>query len=258
MQCCLQVSLAQDRRQVLLDVVGLAFLDQQDGALAGAKARHLARHDRVRDVHHVQRNARIAVDVGETQPLEGANQRVVHAALDDDADVVDVLGEELVQAALLDEADRRRPALVDLFLLVRVGRRRQNDPVGGAPRRRQRIARRERRAPVGAGGEAAVDVAGADAQQQHHRRVARFRELEAGLHRRHHRRQVRPRVEQPDLRLHCERVAALLHDRRAFAIVFADDDERAAGDAARREVGEASDATLMPTGPLNVTAPRSG
>ena len=38
----LHVGLAQDRRQVLLDEVGLAFLDQQHGALAGAKARQLA------------------------------------------------------------------------------------------------------------------------------------------------------------------------------------------------------------------------
>ena len=47
-----------------------------------------------------------------------------------------------------------------------------------------------------------------------------------------------PRVEQPDLRLHREGVAALLHDRGAFAVVLADDDQRAAGDAARGEVGE--------------------
>jgi len=62
--------------------------------------------------------------------------------------------------------------------------------------------------------------------------------LSVKAHRAHDRRQVRARVEQPDLRLHREGVAALLHDRGAFAVVFADDDERAAGDAARGEVGE--------------------
>ena len=52
------------------------------------------------------------------------------------------------------------------------------------------------------------------------------------------RRQVRPRIEQPDLRLHREGVDALLHDRGAFAVVLADDDQRAAGDAAGGEVGQ--------------------
>ena len=88
------------------------------------------------------------------------------------------------------------------------------------------------------GGEAAIDVAGADAQLQHDRRVRRLRQLEALLHRPHDRRQVRARIEQPDLRLHREGVAALLHDRGAFAVVLADDDQRAAGDAARRQIGE--------------------
>ena len=88
------------------------------------------------------------------------------------------------------------------------------------------------------GGEAAVDVAGADAQLQHHRRVRGLRQLEALLHLPHDRRQVGARVEQPDLRLHREGVAALLHDRGALAVILADDDQRAAGDAAGGEVGE--------------------
>ena len=46
------------------------------------------------------------------------------------------------------------------------------------------------------------------------------------------------RVEQPDLALHGEGVAALLHDGGALAVVFADDDQRAAGDAARGEIGQ--------------------
>ena len=58
------------------------------------------------------------------------------------------------------------------------------------------------------------------------------------LHRLHDRRQVRPRIEQPHLRFHRKRMDALLHDRGAFAVVLADDDQRAAGDAARGEVGQ--------------------
>ena len=102
----------------------------------------------------------------------------------------------------------------------------------------ERVLERECRPHIVARGEAAIDVAGADAQLQHHRRVGRLRQLEALLHRVDDRRQVRARVEQPDLRLHREGVAALLHDRGAFAVILADDDERAAGDAAGGEIGE--------------------
>ena len=139
---------------------------------------------------------------------------------------------------LLDEAHRGRPALLDLVLLVQVARGRQHDAVGVAHRVVQRIVQRERRPHIVARREAAVDMAGADAQLQHHRRVRGFRQLEAFLHGFDDRRQVGTRVEEPDLRLHRERMAALLHDRGAFAVVLADDDERAAGDPARRQVGE--------------------
>jgi hypothetical protein len=101
-----------------------------------------------------------------------------------------------------------------------------------------RVGQREVGAPVVARGEAAVHVAGADAQLEHHGRAARLRQLETLLDGGDDRRQVRPRVEQPDLRLHREGVRALLHDARSFAVVFADDEQRAAGDAARRQVGE--------------------
>ena len=50
--------------------------------------------------------------------------------------------------------------------------------------------------------------------------------------------EVRARIEQPDLRLHREGVAALLHDGGAFAVILADDDERAALHAAGGEIGE--------------------
>ena len=50
--------------------------------------------------------------------------------------------------------------------------------------------------------------------------------------------EVRARIEQPDLRFHGEGVRALLHDRGAFAVILADDDQRAAGDAAGGEIGD--------------------
>ena len=58
------------------------------------------------------------------------------------------------------------------------------------------------------------------------------------LHRLHDGRQVGPRIEQPHLRLHGEGVRALLHDAGAFAVVLADDDQRAAGDASGGQVGQ--------------------
>ena len=88
------------------------------------------------------------------------------------------------------------------------------------------------------GDERAVHVARADAQLQHDRRVRRLRQLEAALDHGDDAFQIRPRIEQPHLRLHRERVRALLHDRGAFAVVFADDHQRAAGDSAGRDVGE--------------------
>ena len=79
-------------------------------------------------------------------------------------------------------------------------------------------------------------MTGADAHFEHDRRVRGLRQFEAFLDHAHDRRQIGARIEQPDLRLHRIGVAALLHDRGAFAIILADDDQRAAGDAARGEV----------------------
>ena len=88
------------------------------------------------------------------------------------------------------------------------------------------------------GDEMPVHVTGADADFEHDRRVRRLRQLEALLDHAHERRQVGARIEEPDLRLHRIGVAALLHDRGAFAVILADDDQRAAGDAAGREIGQ--------------------
>ena len=101
-----------------------------------------------------------------------------------------------------------------------------------------RLLCRNDAAAVVLGGELAGDVAGADAQLQHHRRVARLRQLEALLDHAHDGRQVRPRIEQPHRGLHRIGVGALLDDARALAVVLAEDDQRAADDAGRGEVGE--------------------
>ncbi|MCY1361149.1 hypothetical protein D9M69_478070 [compost metagenome] len=230
--------MAQDGREVLLDEVGLAFFHDEHGALAFAEADDFALDDGIGHVHHIQRHAGLAVHVGQAQAFERTQQRVVAAALHDDADVVGVFGEELVELALLDEAHGGGPAVLHLLLFMHEARGRQHDAADVALRVLQRFLQRELGALVVAGDEVAVHMAGADAQLEHHGRVAGLREVEAGLHRIDDARQVGPRIEQPDLRLHGERMAALLHDRRALAVVFAHDDERATGDAARGQVGQ--------------------
>ena len=198
------------------------------------------RHDRVGDVHHVERHLRAAVDVGQAEPLERAHQRVVVAALHDDADVVGALGEELVEVVLLDEAHRRRPALLDLLLLVHVGRGRQHDAAVSRRGVCERVAGSVKRR--GAGWRSAtnwpctwqarmrsISITGVWLASESSKPCFTAATIDG---------RFGPRVEQPDLRLHRERVAALLHDRRALAVVLADDDQRAAGDAARGEVGE--------------------
>jgi hypothetical protein len=221
----------------LLDEVGLAFFDQQDAALAQAKALELVVDQRIGDVEDVQRHLRLAKGIGQAQHLERAQHAVVKAALHDDAEVFRTLGKELVELALLDELDGGGPAVSDLLLLLRIAGRRQHHAAGVALRVFDRVFEREAGALVGLG-EAAVHVAGAYAQLQHHRCAAGFREFEAQLHRTHDAFKIGPRVDQPDLRLHREGVRALLHDAGAFAVVFTHDQHGTAGDAARGEVGQ--------------------
>ena len=115
---------------------------------------------------------------------------------------------------------------------------RQNDAIDVARWIFQRLAQREFRLPIVLGDELPMHMTGADADFEHDRRVRRLGQLEALLDHAHECRQIRARIEQPDLRFQRIGVAALLHDGRAFAVILADDDHRAAGDAARREIGE--------------------
>ena len=143
----------------------------------------------------------------------------------------------LVQPVLDDVAARRRQAFGGLSLLVRKRRRRMRQPA--VVERRglvQQMPLRHRGRHVVLADEAAAHVARADPQLQQHRRARRLRQREALLDHPHHVREVGARVEQDQRRLQRERVRALLDDARAFAVVLADDDQRAAGDAGRREI----------------------
>ena len=158
--------------------------------------------------------------------------------------------EALVEPAFLDEAQRRGHALGHLLDLVAVGVGRQRDAIGSPLRVLQRVPHGERRRPIVPCLEGAVDMAGADPDLQDHRRVGGLRQLEAVPHRLHDGGQVGARVEQPELGLGGEGMGALLHDRGAFAVVLAEDHQRAAGHAAGGEIGEGIRRHIGADGPL--------
>ena len=102
------VGAAQLHVHRLLDVFGMAFLDHEHGALAGAEAAQLLGHQRIDHVEHQERHPRGAEDVGEAEPLQRAQQAVGEAAHDDDADLVEIAGDHLVELVVADEGLRRR------------------------------------------------------------------------------------------------------------------------------------------------------
>ena len=91
----LDIGLAQDGIEILLDEIGLAFFDDQDGALADAEAFDFVVDQRIGDVENVERDFAVAESVGETQQFEAADGGVVHAALQDDAEILRAVGERI-------------------------------------------------------------------------------------------------------------------------------------------------------------------
>ena len=177
----LQVRLAQGHVQTLLDVLGLAFLDDQYRLLAGAEANDFLIEQRIGDVEHVERQLGRAEGIRESRELERAQQRVVETSLEDDADVTARAAQKLVQAMLADVGERGRPALLDFLLFVEEARRRQDDARYVANGTGEGVPYGECRRAIALGGEAAVDVARTDSQFQHDRRIRRLGQLEAAL-----------------------------------------------------------------------------
>ena len=212
----------------LFDELRLAFLHDQQRLLALGEAAHFLRHQGIGDVQHQDGNAAGAVEIRQAQFRQRPQQGVAQAALHDDAQRVRCPFQNLVELGFADEIDSGRPALLHLAPLLQIGGRGQDDPLLIAHRAPQGILQGEGRRAVALGAEVAVHVAGADAQHQHHRRVAGLRKLEPPLHHAHDGGQLGARVQQPDLRLHGEGVAALLHDAGAFAVILPDDDQGAA------------------------------
>ena len=191
--------LVKNRCQSIFDVGGLALLDHQDRLLALTKSQEFRIDQGVGHIQHVQRNPTVAEDVGEPEAVQRPDHTVVHATLHDDANRPAGRTEDLVQALTADEFHCRRPALIDFFLFVRIGGRRQNDTVCPAARRVQRFAHSQRWSPVITCRERAIDVTGTDPELQHHRCVGRLRKFESVCDRLDDRGQVGSRVQQPDL-----------------------------------------------------------
>ena len=164
----------QHRMDRLLVVIGLALLHHQHRLLATAKPQQFRIDERVGDVHHVQGNPRLAKQIGHVVAHERALHVVVQAAEHDDAQFLNVATEELIEAALLDKAHCGRPSVDDLFVLVQVARGWQHNAAGVTHGRLQRLAQGVRWRHVRSGDKAAVQVAGAHPQLQHHRRAAGF------------------------------------------------------------------------------------
>ena len=228
---------AQDHIDLLLDIFGRALLDHQHGALADAEVLHFLGHQRIGDVEHVDRNARGAVEIGEVEPRQRTQQVVGEAAEHDDADLVRLARDHLVELLLADEFLRRRQALFDLEPLLGEDHRRMGEAAVFEPRRTGEAML----AAIGAalvvlGEKLAGDVAGAHAQIEHHRRVARLGQLKTFFDHVDDGRQIGPRIEQPDRGFHGVGVGALLDDAGAFAKILAEHDQRAADDAGRRQV----------------------
>ena len=65
--------LVQHRGEGLLDIVGLAFLDDQHGILALAEGEELVVDQRIDGVEHVERHVGVAVGVGKADALQRAD-----------------------------------------------------------------------------------------------------------------------------------------------------------------------------------------
>jgi len=208
----LHVATAQERVQRLFEIVGGPLLHHQHRRLAEAEARELVLDDWIGDVQDIDRDRRLAIDIGKAKLLQRAQDAVEQAAERDNPDRPFLRPEDFVELAASDELHRSRPALLELLLLVQEGGRRQPDAVDVARRIFERLAQRESGFPVVLGDELSVHVTGANAHFQHDRRVRGLRELKTFLDHPNQRRQIGPRIEKPDLRLHGVGVTALLHD----------------------------------------------
>ena len=78
----------------LFEIVGLALFDDKDRFLVLAEGRELIIDQWIGDVQDIERHFGFAIEVGEAQTLQCADDAVIHAALHDDADAAFVVAHE--------------------------------------------------------------------------------------------------------------------------------------------------------------------
>ena len=87
---------AQHCLDTLLDVLGLTFLEYQHLLFARAKLDQLLRDQWIGDVEAIDGNIRVTVNIRQTLPLQGANDRIVGASAGDYAYRVKTTGKDLI------------------------------------------------------------------------------------------------------------------------------------------------------------------
>ena len=195
----LEAGLAEELIDRLLDELRLTLFDHENRLLAAGESGQFFWDQRIGHVHHVERNVALAKGIGEAQILERSEHGVVESALEHDSDVRASPVEKLIQMMPRDVLDRRGPPRRDLVLLLEVGGRREDNPVVAPFRLIESILNGKAGPDIVRRHETAMDVTSPNPEHQHHRRIAGFGEIEAGLHHRDDRRQIGTRIEEPHL-----------------------------------------------------------
>src|SRR4029077_20454547 len=117
----------------------------------------------------------------EAEHVEPPQRRVPETALHDDAQMLLVAANVLVEPVLHDVAPRGRQAPLELLRLHLVRERRQVDAVDAEARRDERRAHADGRPDVVLALEGAAHVTGPDTDREEDRLVAGLREAEAFL-----------------------------------------------------------------------------
>ena len=118
MQHGIEIGLAQDLPNGLLQEIRRTLFHDKHGALAGAEARNLVRHERMRNIEHVRGKPHIAVGVRQAGHGQPPVQHIEQPALHDDAEVAILRTQRLVQLVVDDELLRRGQSPVDLVHLL--------------------------------------------------------------------------------------------------------------------------------------------
>ncbi len=190
------------------------------------------------DVQHEQRDAAPAEDIRAAEQLEGAEGGGRETALQDDAELLLVARDHLVEAALHDEAPGRGQALLELLGLLQIGGGRVADPAVVERVLRQLVAHADGRPDIVLADHGALHVRGADAQADHRGQVRGLGQAEPLLDHAREVLQARPRVHETEGRLEREGVRPLLDHARPRAVVLANHDEGAADHSRRRQIGQ--------------------